>query len=57
MPWFRNFYECPRDGTRWADEWSCTCDDRCPTCNASITPYDSVDLEATEERADADLSR
>lgn len=42
---FRNYYECPNDGTRWSDEWTCACDDRCPLCNAEIEPYLSDDLE------------
>jgi transcription initiation factor IIE alpha subunit len=41
---FRNFYTCPDDGTRWHDEWSCQCNDRCPTCNKEITPSYSEDL-------------
>jgi len=41
---FRNHYRCPNDGTEWTDEWSCQCNDRCPTCNAEIEPYESEDL-------------
>jgi hypothetical protein len=29
---------------KWTDEWSCTCNDRCPKCRAEIEPYDDVDL-------------
>ncbi len=42
--WFRNIYECSRCGNNWEDEWSCTCNDRCPQCNAEIEAKDSVDL-------------
>jgi hypothetical protein len=41
---FRNYYRCPNDGTAWIDEWSCRCNDRCPTCRAEIEPYDSEDI-------------
>jgi len=41
---FRNFYRCPRDGTDWFDEWSCACNDRCPTCNTEIEPFASNEL-------------
>ena len=39
-----NYYQCTKDGTRWAMTWSCMCDDRCPTCNREIEPYKSEDL-------------
>jgi hypothetical protein len=35
----RNHYRCQRDGTKWTDEWSCACNDKCPTCHAEIEPY------------------
>ena len=41
---FLNYYRCPVDGTKWADYWSCTCDDKCPTCGREIEPYKSLDL-------------
>jgi Restriction endonuclease BglII len=41
---FRNYYRCPYDGAAWIDEWSCMCNDRCPTCRAEIEPYDSEDI-------------
>jgi len=43
---FRNFYECGRDGTKWHDEWTCSCNDRCPACDTEIEPYFSQELEA-----------
>lgn len=33
-----NHYEC-ECGETWEDEWSCGCDDDCPACSASISPY------------------
>lgn len=52
---YRNFYECPDDGTTWQDEWSCKCDDRCPTCTKEIEPYKSEDLRPFEDLTNADL--
>ncbi len=42
---FLNYYRCPHDGTQWHDTWTCQCNDRCPTCDAEIEPYDSEDLD------------
>jgi hypothetical protein len=44
MPLFRNFYRCPC-GEEWEDVWSATCDDRCPKCNTSCSPYLSEDTD------------
>jgi hypothetical protein len=41
---YTNFYRCSECGTEWQDEWDCTCNDRCPTCNAEIEPYKSEDI-------------
>lgn len=45
---FRNHYQhedCPVDpGIEWEDTWSCACNDRCPSCNAEIEPYESEEL-------------
>lgn len=40
---FRNHYTCPC-GTEWTDEWSASCDDRCPTCGTSCSPDDTEEL-------------
>lgn len=54
MAWFRNFYHCDDCDTKWEDEWSCCCDDECPTCGSSDwSPYESDDLTFVVE-ADAD---
>jgi hypothetical protein len=45
MAWFLNLYKCERCRRRWADEWSCMCDDTCPHCGArDMTPYESEEL-------------
>lgn len=45
MAWYRNYYRCARCDCEWPDEWSCTCEDDCPSCGARhMTPYESVDL-------------
>lgn len=36
-----NHYECEECHVSWDDEWSCMCDDDCPECGHSYTPYDS----------------
>lgn len=41
---YRNYYQCSECGTTWEDEWDCTCDDRCPQCDTSISPYKSEDI-------------
>jgi hypothetical protein len=40
---YTNHYLCPNDNTRWDDDWSSTCNDRCPDCDAEIEPYASTD--------------
>lgn len=42
---FLNHYRCPYDGTEWEDVWDCTCNDRCPTCDKEIEPYENEDFE------------
>lgn len=42
-PEFRNFYECGRCGEKWEDVWTATCDDDCPKCGLTMTPYKSED--------------
>ena len=46
---FTNHYHCERCNTEWEDTWSCTCNDRCPECNAETEPYTSEDNEAGED--------
>jgi hypothetical protein len=41
---FRNYYQCPYDGTKWRDDWHCTCNDRCPVCDREIEPHFSEDI-------------
>jgi hypothetical protein len=49
--WYENTYECSECGALWTDEWSCTCNDRCPECNVETEPASSIDLSEplTEE--------
>lgn len=51
VAWFRNKYECTHCDENWEDEWSCMCNDHCPTCNREITPYDSEDLSEPTSQA------
>jgi hypothetical protein len=46
---FLNHYKCPDDGAEWTDEWSCTCNDRCPKCNKEIEPYESEEIDPPSE--------
>lgn len=41
---FRNHYRCGDCDVEWNDLWSCTCNDRCPTCGKEIEPYESEDV-------------
>lgn len=41
---FKNYYYCPECGVGWQDIWTSTSNDRCPTCNKEIEPYDSEDI-------------
>jgi len=45
---YLNHYRCPC-GAEWSDEWDATCDDRCPRCDTSCSPYESEDT-GTERR-------
>ena len=45
-PAFRNSYECDNCGTTWQDEWSCGCDDQCPSCGRDIEASESVQIAA-----------
>jgi rubrerythrin len=42
---FRNFYECSECGTKWTDEWSCQCNDRCPKCSTETETFDSMEIQ------------
>lgn len=41
--WFRNYYVC-QCGAEWEDDWTAQCDDDCPDCGTTMTPYRSEDL-------------
>lgn len=42
---FRNHYRCDDCGHEWSDIWSCTSNDRCPTCRKEFEPCESEDVE------------
>ncbi len=44
QPAFINHYECESCGEAWQDEWSCGCDDECPSCHADIGPSASEEI-------------
>lgn len=43
--WLDVHYECQTCGV-WSCEWSCECDDDCPSCGATYTAADFDDLTA-----------
>lgn len=49
---YLNQYRCPYCQIEWDDEWSCACNDHCPSCNAEIEPYHS-EVAADEHRSPA----
>ncbi len=53
MAWCLKRYECSRCGTTWTDEWSCACNDRCPSCRTETEPYDDEDLTYVVEAVGA----
>lgn len=40
-----NAYHCEACDVSWTDEWSCGCDDECPTCGAAIEAESSTEIE------------
>jgi hypothetical protein len=42
--WYEKSHLCPRCATEWIDEWTCICNDRCPTCHLESSPVSSRDL-------------
>jgi hypothetical protein len=53
MAWCLKYYECSGCGTKWTDEWSCACNDRCPNCDTETEPYDDKDLTYVVEPSPA----
>lgn len=53
---FQLTYECDC-GCTWEDQWSCACDDECPSCGADVSPSDATEYSdpasARSEGADA----
>ena len=52
IAWFENRYRCSQCNAEWYDEWSCTCNDRCPQCDFEMTPVSSTDLSRKASRAE-----
>lgn len=46
---YHNYYECKNCDVKWEDEWDSTCDDECPKCETSHTPYKSDWIGEGEE--------
>ncbi len=46
--WFLNVYYCEECDKEWEDEWSCMCNDRCPSCDTEVEP--SYSKEISEEK-------
>lgn len=42
---FINHYVCAACEISWQDQWSATCNDRCPSCDAEIEPRSSDELD------------
>lgn len=42
---YLNHYVCTVCDESWSDQWSCACNDKCPTCNREIEPYETQDLD------------
>lgn len=42
---FLNHYHCDDCDVDWSDEWSCMCDDECPSCGKDHSPHDSEELD------------
>lgn len=55
MAWCLNHYQCDRCQNTWTDEWSATCDDECPHCDARhMSPTSSDDLTVIVDKKDDD---
>lgn len=44
-----NHYHCDGCDESWTDQWSCACDDECPSCGTPISPEDSISLVSPED--------
>lgn len=49
MSWFNRYYHCDDCQTDWQDEWSCVCNDRCPTCDAETVPHDHAEVDINSQ--------
>jgi len=46
--WFINYYHCKSCDEKWEMEWDADCDDKCPKCHSSYTPYKSEEFDDDE---------
>jgi len=55
MAWFLKRYRCEECGTRWTDEWSCACNDRCPQCDVETETddYDNLSVVVRQRQNSA----
>lgn len=47
---YLNYYRCDDCDVEWTDQWSCACDDECPSCGSDYSPYDTDDLGEDENQ-------
>jgi hypothetical protein len=41
--WFLNRYRCDCTA-KWTDQWACMCDNDCPACGTTCSPYESKEI-------------
>lgn len=54
--WFVNYYKCGC-GQEWEYASDCACDDRCPDCDTSISPYKSEDVSRDTNPIDPEVRK
>lgn len=45
MALYLNYYHCNECNVDWEDEWSCMCDDECPSFGSDVSPHDADELD------------
>lgn len=48
-------FRCDDCGETWTDQWSCACDDECPSCGKDFSPDETEDLLAPFYAANPDI--
>lgn len=54
IDWFLNRYRCEYCFHAWDDAWSSMCDDACPVCDTTMTPFKCVDLSRVPNEVELD---